>query len=164
MAHRWRKVGGLAPGQEIRERGSVLRPDSRWRAKMAVNGFGALITGVVACIFAITKFTSGAWIVLVVIPLLVINFLWISRQYQSVADRLRLPREAILKLNWQSAKRLHNHVVVLVDQLGRDLAGHDLAEEAVVHRFTSGQNSFLESRRMVTGPSFTSSTSMCSWK
>ena len=65
-------------------------------------------------VIASAKFTSGAWIVLVVIPLLVINFLWISRQYQSVADRLRLPREAILKLNWQSAKRLHNHVVVLV--------------------------------------------------
>ncbi len=48
MAHRWWKTGRLAPGQEVRERGSVLRPDPRWRLKMVVNGVGAVITGVVA--------------------------------------------------------------------------------------------------------------------
>ncbi len=68
---------------------------------------------------AAAKFTSGAWVVLVIIPLLVVNFLWIHRQYASVAERLRMPKEALLKLNWQSAKRLHNHVVVLVASIDR---------------------------------------------
>ena len=75
MARRWRKVGRLAEGQEVRERGSVLRPDPRWRLKMAVNGVGAVITAVVTVIFATTKFTTGAWVVLIVIPLLVAGVL-----------------------------------------------------------------------------------------
>ena len=71
MARRWRKTGRLAPGQEQRERGSILRPDPRWRMKMLVNGIGAVITGVVALVFAVTKFRDGAWVVLLVIPALV---------------------------------------------------------------------------------------------
>src|SRR5436190_447235 len=41
-----------------------------WHRHMAVNGVGALATGVVAIVIAMTKFTHGAWIVIVVIPLL----------------------------------------------------------------------------------------------
>ncbi len=92
-----------------------------WHWSIAVNGAGAVTTGVVTVVIATAKFTSGAWIVLVIIPFLVSQFLWIHRQYASVADRLRMPREALLKLNWQSAKRLHNHVVVLVASIDRRL-------------------------------------------
>ncbi len=90
MAQRWRKTGRLAPGQEVRERGSVLRPDPRWRVKMIVNGVGAVITGVVALIFAVTKFTSGAWVVLIIIPLLVLAFFAIHRHYRTLGRQLSL--------------------------------------------------------------------------
>jgi amino acid transporter len=90
MARRWRKTGRLAPGQEQRERGSILRPDPRWRMKMLVNGIGAVITGVVALVFAVTKFRSGAWVVLIVIPALVMAFYAIHRHYQALARQLSL--------------------------------------------------------------------------
>ena len=90
MARRWRKVGRLAPGQEVKERGSVLRPDRRWRLKMVVNGVGAVITALVTTIFALTKFTSGAWVVLIVIPLLVVVFYAIHRHYRRLAGALSL--------------------------------------------------------------------------
>jgi len=90
MARRWRKVGKLAPGQELRERGSVLKPDPRWRLKMVVNGVGAVITALVTAIFALTKFTSGAWMVLIVIPLLVVVFYAIHRHYRRLAGALSL--------------------------------------------------------------------------
>jgi len=92
MARRWFKVGRLAAGEERRERGSVLRLDPRWRTKMLVNGVGAVITGVVALVFAVTKFRSGAWVVLIVIPALVTGFYAIHRHYRALAAQLSLDR------------------------------------------------------------------------
>ena len=90
MARRWRKVGRLAAGEERKERGSVLKPDRRWRAKMIVNGVGAVITAIVTLIFASTKFTSGAWVVLIVIPAFVVFFFAIHRHYLRLARALSL--------------------------------------------------------------------------
>jgi amino acid transporter len=92
MARRWLKAGRLRPGQEAREPGSVLRPDPRWRTKMAVNGVGAVITGLVALVFAVTKFRGGAWVVLIVIPALVTAFYAIHRHYRALAGQLSLDR------------------------------------------------------------------------
>ncbi|MCJ7701453.1 MAG: APC family permease [Anaerolineales bacterium] len=90
MAHRWLKIGRLGPEDEIQEQGSTLRPDSGWRWKMVVNGFGALCTAIVMLIFALTKFRDGAWVVLVLIPVLVSIFFAIHRHYLELADHLSL--------------------------------------------------------------------------
>jgi amino acid transporter len=92
MSRRWHKVGRIAEGQEIKERGSVLKADRRWRLKMTVNAVGAVITAVVTVIFAVTKFTTGAWVVLIVIPLLVAFFYAIHRHYTSLAAVLSLDK------------------------------------------------------------------------
>ena len=90
MARRWWKTGGLAEGEERKERGSLLRHDPRWRWKMVVNGVGAVITAVVAAIFAVTKFSGGAWVVLIVIPALVLAFFAIHRHYATLSRQLSL--------------------------------------------------------------------------
>ncbi|NTW12500.1 MAG: permease, partial [Anaerolineales bacterium] len=72
--------------------GSVLRPDKNWRFKMFVNGFGAVCTAIVMGVFAVTKFTEGAWIVLIVIPLLVSMFFTIHRHYKDLAAHLTLDK------------------------------------------------------------------------
>src|SRR5207248_1480356 len=41
MARRWWKIGKLKRGEEVREQGSVLKPDSSWLFKLFINGFGA---------------------------------------------------------------------------------------------------------------------------
>jgi amino acid transporter len=61
-----------------------------WRWRMGVNGLGAAATGVVTVVIAVTKFTHGAWIVVLVIPLLVTAFVMMSRHYEEVADDLSL--------------------------------------------------------------------------
>jgi len=61
-----------------------------WRLKAGINAFGAFITALVSVIFAVTKFTSGAWIVLVVIPLMIYLAMKVHRHYQDVADELRI--------------------------------------------------------------------------
>jgi amino acid transporter len=90
MARRWRKSGRLAPGERLEERGSVLRHDSRWRLKMAVNAAGAAITAIVTLIFAVTKFHDGAWMVILVIPALVAVFYAIHGHYRAIAGQLSL--------------------------------------------------------------------------
>jgi len=90
MARRWLKIGRLNPGEEIQEKGSILRFDRGWRWKMVVNGFGAVCTAVVVTIFATTKFLDGAWLVLILIPLLVSMFYAIHRHYARLADDLSL--------------------------------------------------------------------------
>ncbi len=90
MARRWWKVGHLATGQEVRERGSTLRYESGWMFKMVVNGFGAVCTAVVTLVFAITKFRDGAWIVVLLTPALVAGFFAIHRHYRDLAAHLSL--------------------------------------------------------------------------
>jgi amino acid transporter len=60
-----------------------------WQRSMAINAVGAVTTGVVLVIVAATKFTHGAWIVMVAIPLIVLLFLGIHRHYQTVGAALR---------------------------------------------------------------------------
>ena len=61
-----------------------------WRHKIAINGVGAVATGVVTLVIAATKFTHGAWIVVLVIPTLVGTFLAMRRHYDDVAEQLSL--------------------------------------------------------------------------
>ncbi|NUP99981.1 MAG: APC family permease [Armatimonadetes bacterium] len=92
MSRRWWKIGQLQPGQELHERGSTLRHDPGWRHKMVINGFGAVCTFVVMWVFAITKFMTGAWIILILVPILVGVFAAIHRHYQRLARKLSLER------------------------------------------------------------------------
>jgi amino acid transporter len=92
MARRWWKIGHLAPGQEVKERGSILRHEPRWTLKMAINGFGAVCTAIVMLVFAVTKFTEGAWIILLLMPILVVVFGRIHHHYRDLAARLSLER------------------------------------------------------------------------
>ena len=92
MARRWWKIGHLKRGEEIVEPGSVLRYDDGWRFKMFINGFGAICTAVVMMIFAITKFREGAWVVLIIIPVLVKIFFTIHNHYKNLASRLTLDK------------------------------------------------------------------------
>jgi hypothetical protein len=65
-----------------------------WQFRTFLSGFGACCTGIVMCIFAVVKFTAGAWLVLIIIPSLVLLFLRINRHYQEVAKRLTMERFA----------------------------------------------------------------------
>ena len=77
-----------------------------WKTSAAINGFGALITGVVLIVVAITKAQEGAWIILLLIPVHVLFFRATKRHYDSVASELSLK-------SWAArAPRLHNTVLV----------------------------------------------------
>jgi amino acid transporter len=106
MAHRWWKVGHLAPGQEIKERGSTLRYEPSWETKMVINGFGSACTAVVTLVFAATKFMDGAWIVVVLVPAMVTIFFTIHHHYRNLARELSLE-------DYGTPSRIARHRVIL---------------------------------------------------
>ncbi|WP_407311976.1 APC family permease [Desulfosporosinus sp. SB140] len=64
--------------------------EAGWKTNLLVNGFGATLSGIVLVILATTKFIHGAWIVIVLIPLLIGSFLKIHKHYIDIAKKLRV--------------------------------------------------------------------------
>jgi amino acid transporter len=90
MARRWWKSGHLKADEEIVEPGSTVRYEQGWQWRMVVNGFGAICTFVVMVLFATFKFKDGAWVVVLLTPLLVTIFFSIHHHYKNVARQLSL--------------------------------------------------------------------------
>jgi K+ transporter len=88
MARRWWRSGRLDPEDTWSVHAHNLRYERGWLIKMLSNGFGALCTAIVMFVFAITKFRDGAWIVLILTPVMIGIFLWIHRHYSELANRL----------------------------------------------------------------------------
>jgi len=87
--------------------------EAGWKYKQVINGFAGTLSGLVVVIFAVTKFTQGAWIVVLIFPVLVYGLIRINRRYrrEDEATKIVLGRVG-------SAPRLRRHVaLLLVDQL-----------------------------------------------
>jgi hypothetical protein len=68
-----------------------LREKGRgWFLKTIFNGAGAIATGSTVLVVAFSKFTSGAWITILLIPLIVVGFLRVKNHYQEVKQQLSL--------------------------------------------------------------------------
>lgn len=76
-----------------------------WRTSAAINGFGAIVTGIVLLIVAATKMGEGAWIIILMIPVLVWIFNVTRRHYDQVAAELTLR-------DWQP-EPMGRHVVLV---------------------------------------------------
>ena len=61
-----------------------------WRRNVVINGIGAVATFIVTLIVAITKFTKGAWVPIVVVPLVILLFKSISRHYRGVSEGIQI--------------------------------------------------------------------------
>ena len=59
-----------------------------WRQRAAINGIGAAATAIATAVFLVTKFTEGAWVVVLAIPALIILFTRIRRYYQRAGHAL----------------------------------------------------------------------------
>jgi len=107
MALRWWKSGRLKLGEQKVERGSTIHFEKNWVFKMFVNGFGAICTAVVMMVFAVTKFKDGAYLVLILIPILVGVFWMIHRHYNNLAKNLSLDNFGVIP------SQTHRHRVIM---------------------------------------------------
>ena len=79
--------------------------EERWQTKAAVNAVGAVATGIVTLVVVVSKFTIGAWIPAVVIPIIVVLLKSVKRHYVRVGAKLRVPTGY--------RPRRHTHTVVV---------------------------------------------------
>jgi len=84
-----------------------------WRRGTVVNGVGAVATGLVTMIVAVTKFTIGAWVPIVVVPAIIFVFRAIKRHYVELGAALTITPDDV------RPKDLHHTVVVLVGRVHR---------------------------------------------
>jgi nucleotide-binding universal stress UspA family protein len=76
--------------------------EAGWRRSIVINGIGAVATGIVTLVVALTKFADGAWLVILLIPLLIGLFWAIHRHYMSLerarrAETPLVPEEVIVR-------------------------------------------------------------------
>jgi hypothetical protein len=90
MARRFWRAGRLKPGEFTWGLETKITYDPHWLPKLLVSATGAVVTFIVMIVFIITKFTSGAWFIVLLIPFLVWVFFQIHRHYKETAAKLRL--------------------------------------------------------------------------
>jgi hypothetical protein len=94
----------------VKERGAG------WRRRAVLNGLGAAATGVVAIVQVTTKFTHGAWIVVLIIPLIIWLLLTIHRHYVRFAEEIKFTGQSPIT-------PLHHTVIVPVSGINKAVAG-----------------------------------------
>ncbi|OIJ95093.1 amino acid permease [Streptomyces sp. MUSC 14] len=108
---------GVFVGFTIAQVGMVrhwwLQQGPGWRGKALLNGFGAVLTGVATVVVTASKFTEGAWLIVIALPLLVVAFEAVHRAYGRIGERLGLGRIP------QAPHRDRSLVVVPVSTLSR---------------------------------------------
>lgn len=109
-------AGGVFISFTIAQAGMVQRwrrlREPGWKRGMLINGIGSVTTLVVAVIVISQKFMLGAWILLILLPLIIAMFVTIRKHYVSAAEQLSLQGLA-------SPPPLRNAVIVPVSTLHR---------------------------------------------
>ncbi|MDQ4131718.1 MAG: APC family permease [Actinomycetota bacterium] len=99
------QAGMVAHHRRVKEGG--------WRRKAVVNTVGFIATGIVLLIVAVTKFTSGAWVPVVVLPVIMGMFVAVKRHYDRIGKLLTIsPAEA-------RPEPVNHTVIVLVGRIHR---------------------------------------------
>lgn len=88
-----------------------------WRYKIWINGVAAVLSGIVVFVFAVFKFTQGAWVVVLLFPIMVFGLMRLNRQYREEAEVLG---ESVAEREAETQALPRQVALVFVDQL--DLA------------------------------------------
>src|SRR5207253_2447014 len=108
-----------------------LERTSHWRKSLVINGIGAIATCVVLFVFVATKFIHGAWIVVVLIPLLVLMFLRIHHHYFEVAKQLST-------VGLEPLRPIHHEVIVPISGIHHGvIAALEYAKSIAPHHVTA---------------------------
>jgi len=110
MVIRLWKAGHLKPGESIKGLETAITYEPKWKREIVISAAGAVSTFVVMIVFAVTKFTSGAWFIVLLIPSLMLLFLRIHHHYKDVAKLLS--REQSEKVRVRPVKS-----IILVDNV-----------------------------------------------
>jgi amino acid transporter len=110
----------------------------RWTLRAALNGTGAVLTATAAAVFVASKFTSGAWVVVLTVPALMLLFSRIQNYYQAVGLELELgahphrplPAKRLVIVPVGSISKLTQHALHAALSLGDDVVALSVHPEA----------------------------------
>lgn len=86
----------------------VTKKEPGWRKGVWINGIGAGLSAIVCTVIAITKFTHGAWAIVLIVPLLVALLVRLNRQYEAEQEQLEHDAQVAV-----TAPVLQRHVVLV---------------------------------------------------
>jgi len=100
-----------------------------WRRRATINGIGACITAIATIVFLVSKFTEGAWVVVIAIPAFVFLFLRIHAYYERARKELRIdetpnrpsPKYTIVIVPVNRISRLTEHALCEAESLGQEV-------------------------------------------
>lgn len=134
VVHWWREGKSLGPHQTAAKTQSVeVAPPkkSHWKKYLMINGVGAVATFLVLTVFIVTKFTHGAWIIVVLIPVMVFMFRRIHNHYLQVAEQLST--EGLSQL-----RPVHHEVIVPISGIHRGvIEALEYAKSIAPHHVTA---------------------------
>ena len=94
----------------------LRKKEPGWRSGIVINGVGAVMTSIVAVVILMTKFTEGAWVIVILIPVIVWGLYRLNHNYE--VEEVELERDASKRTAAVSTTGLREHtVVVMVDAL-----------------------------------------------
>jgi amino acid transporter len=110
----------------------------RWTLRAALNGTGAVLTATAAAVFIASKFTSGAWVVVLTVPALMLLFSRIQSYYQAVGLELELgapphrprPAKSLVIVPVGGISKLTEHALHAALSLGDDVIAVSVHPEA----------------------------------
>lgn len=86
--------------------------------KALINGTGAFITSIAVIIIGCAKFSQGAWIVIIVIPILILSCIKIKKHYTAIAVQLKRSDEELAEIDIDEDKYV-NHVIVPIASINK---------------------------------------------
>lgn len=89
-----------------------------WIPKAIINGFGAFVTFLIVIVIAITKFTQGAWVVVIVIPLMIFFMLKVKKHYTAISKQLKITNEELLDVHIKH-NVYRNRVIVPIESINK---------------------------------------------
>ncbi|MFI6391480.1 APC family permease [Nonomuraea sp. NPDC050540] len=119
-----------------------------WRWRVALNGFGALLTFVAAIVVTVSKFTEGGWLIVVALPLMVAAMTWVNHSYARIGERLELgrtptpprPRRSLVVVPVHAVNRLSRDALAAALSLGDRVVAVNIAhpeDEGAAHLFVA---------------------------
>ncbi|HXX90304.1 MAG TPA: APC family permease [Acidimicrobiales bacterium] len=124
---------GVFTGFTLSQTGLVVhwrrtRPP-HWRRRATVNGVGAVVTALATVVFLVSKFTEGAWVVVVAVPLFIFVFLRIHAYYERAAQELGIDvipeppvgKRTIVIVPVNRVSQLTRHALCEAESLGQEV-------------------------------------------
>ena len=91
---------------------------NNWISKSIINGFGAFVTFLIVIVIAITKFAQGAWIVVIIIPIMIFAMLKIKKHYNAIVKQLKMTPEELSDVHIKH-NVYRNRVIVPIESINK---------------------------------------------